>query len=41
MSSVGQYLEGMNCGLLYGILLESVRKDLGQYGCRKYVAQHT
>ena len=34
MSSVGQYLEGINCGPLYGILLESVRKDLGQYNNR-------
>jgi ABC-type sulfate transport system permease subunit len=40
MSSVGQYLEGINYGPLYGILFKCLRKDLGQYGCKKYVVQH-
>lgn len=30
MRSVGKYLERINCGPFNGILLESIRKDLGQ-----------
>jgi hypothetical protein len=41
MSSVGKYLERIIYSLLNGILLQTIRKDLGQYRHKKYVAQHT